>query len=141
MIFRYQKVIKNLTSRRTLQNLKNRIAGRPKLDFKVLFEPFWYQSFLYSTHPRKPIFCNTYNAKCLSLLLEPSHFGIKRSIPKSCFFKTSSGISFFCFSFLFMRKWSILGPLQNPAGTKIAPQILQTSANACLLTAGVFFHD
>ena len=48
-----QKIIKNLTSIKTSQNLKNQTHGCPKLDFGPLLDYFWHHFFDQFSWPPK----------------------------------------------------------------------------------------
>ena len=126
------KNIENLTSGRTSQHLKNMIRGRPQLDFKVICEPVWHQFSLQFATSRKLIFCNSYNAKCLFLLLKPSHFGIENEFKNYVFARQLPGhplktnMLIVCqndrFGDRFKIQWASTWAHNQPSGANIAPK-------------------
>ena len=107
------KNTENLTSRRTSQNLKNMIPGRPKPDFKIIFQ---------KTHLLQHVWCET-----LVFASQTLPFWHRESIQKLCFSKKASWTPFLKIYDDFMRKLSIWRPLQNPVGVKMGHKINQVA--------------
>ena len=71
-------------------------------------------------------------SEILILLLKASRFGIKDSSKNHAFPRRLPGDLSFRFHFDFMRKWSILVPLQNPVGAQLGPKIDQVMPKAII---------
>ena len=90
------KIIKNRTSIKSTQNLKNRIPGCQKLDFGTILNDFWHHFF--DKFPWPPKSRNLQQLSCENIFLSfQASFEHQKSIKTSCFFKAASWTSFFYF--------------------------------------------
>ena len=71
------KIIKNRTSIKSSQNLKNRTYGCPKLDFGTILDDFWHYFSINFPGRLNLVICNKYNAKTYFLPFQAFHFSIK----------------------------------------------------------------
>jgi hypothetical protein len=116
-----------LTSRETSHNPKNRTPWRPKVDFYTIYDDFWHpvrDHFSYTfTNCEKLVFEQQYGTLAAFSLPKTSPFRFDFSSKFHVFLGHAPGPHFSSFYASLLPKREILGPLQNPAGAKMPPQI------------------
>jgi hypothetical protein len=108
---------------KTAQNLKKHNHGRPRARFWSLFGTIWIRIFIKFRDPPQPLKLQQAWCKNTTFTTSGLSFWHRNSIENSCFFKTSFWTHFSSFFVGAMPKSSILGPLQNPLGCKMATKI------------------
>ena len=96
------KIINNSPFSKTLQNLKIRPGASKVIGLGRSGELSLHQFSLYFTTPRKLIFCNMDNAKCLFWRIKASHFSIKKPSKHHVFSRHLPAHPFFKFYVDFM---------------------------------------
>jgi hypothetical protein len=101
----------------------NSTMGAQGLNFGHFLAPFGHPFFIKFRDSPKPLKLQQAWCKNTTFTTSGLSFRQRKSIENSCFFKTPSWTLFFLILHESMPKSSILGPLQNPLGCKIATKI------------------
>jgi hypothetical protein len=122
-----QKLIKKHILSKPHKFSKNSTMGAQRLDVDhLLAHVDTHFSSNFATHPNL-LNCNKHCVKTLLLPFQASHFGIENPLKIHVFSRHALGPNFSSFYLNLCQKSSILGPLQNPMGCKMAPKINQVA--------------